>query len=113
MRSQTQLLGSAYRLQRLALERGKPDAERETGYQQRDEVRIEAALKQVQRRYDARVEKAIMTELLRRYRALPADQHIAELDAVFGTDSAAATVTLDRLYASTRDRKRTRLSSSH
>src|SRR3546814_1150981 len=43
-----------------------------------------------------------MTELLRRYRALPADQHIAELDAVFGTDSAAATVTLDRLYASTR-----------
>src|SRR3546814_19493085 len=35
MRSQTQLLGSAYRLQRLALERGKPDAERETGYQQR------------------------------------------------------------------------------
>src|SRR3546814_18549662 len=102
MRSQTQLLGSAYRLQRLALERGKPDAERETGYQQRDEVRIEAALKQVQRRYDARVEKAIMTELLRRYRALPADQHLAQLDAVFGPDSASATVPLHRLYASHR-----------
>ncbi|MDQ2702321.1 MAG: S46 family peptidase [Pseudomonadota bacterium] len=102
MRSQTQLLGSAYRLQRLATERGKPDAERETGYQQRDEVRIEAALKQVQRRYDPRIEKAIMTELLRRYRALPAAQHIAEIDQVFGTDAASATAALDRIYAGTK-----------
>ena len=102
MLSQTQLLGSAYRLQRLAMERGKPDAERENGYQQRDEVRIEAALKQVQRRYDPQVEKAVMAELLRRYRALPADQHIAELDAVFGNDAAAASAALDRIYADTK-----------
>ena len=102
MRSQTQLLGNAYRLQRLAMERGKPDAQRENGYQQRDEVRIEAALKQVQRRYDPQVEKAVMAELLRRYRALPADQHIAELDAVFGNDAAAASAALDRIYADTK-----------
>ena len=102
MRSQTQLLGSAWRLQRLAMERGKPDAQRENGYQQRDEVRIEAALKQVQRRYDARIEKAIMAELLRRYRALPADQHIAELDAVFGSDAAAVSAALERIYAGTK-----------
>ena len=101
MLSQTQLLGSAYRLQRLALERGKPDAQRESGYQQRDEARIEAALKQVQRRYDAKVEKAILAELLRRYRALPAGQRIAELDAVFGADAAAASAALDRIYAAT------------
>jgi hypothetical protein len=102
MRSQTQLLGSAYRLQRLAMERDKPDAQRENGYQQRDEVRIEAALKQVQRRYDARIEKAIMAELLRRYRALPAGQHIAELDAVFGSDAAAVSAALERIYAGTK-----------
>ncbi len=101
MRSQTQLLKSAYQLQRLALERGKPDAQRENGYQQRDEVRIEASLKQVQRRYDARVEKALMAELLRRYRALPADRHVAELDAVFGKDAASATAALDRIYTAT------------
>src|SRR5690606_6957949 len=102
MRSQVQLLGSAYRLQRLALERGKPDAERESGYQQRDEARIEGALKQVQRRYDPEVEKAILTEILRRYRALPADQRIAEIDAVFGTDAESATAALDRIYAGTK-----------
>ena len=102
MRSQVQLLGSAYRLQRLALERGKPDAERESGYQQRDEARIEGALKQVQRRYDPEVEKAILAEILRRYRALPADQRIAEIDAVFGTDADSAAAALDRIYAGTK-----------
>ena len=101
MLSQSQLLRSAYQLQRLALERGKPDAERERGYQQRDEAFIEAALKQVQRRYDPRVEKAILGELLARYRKLPAGQRLAEIDAVFGTDASAASAALDRLYAGT------------
>ena len=39
------LLGSAITLQRLALERGKPDAQRESGYQQRDMALIEGGLK--------------------------------------------------------------------
>jgi hypothetical protein len=101
MRSQTQLLKSAMQLQRLAIERGKPDAQRESGYQQRDEALIEASLKQVQRRYDPAVEKAVLAGLLARYRQLPATQRIAELDAVFGTDAAQATATLDALYAGT------------
>ncbi|MGV8940917.1 MAG: S46 family peptidase [Lysobacter sp.] len=101
MRTQTQLLKSAMQLQRLAVERGKPDAQRESGYQQRDEALIEASLKQVQRRYDPAVEKAVLAELLARYRQLPAAQRIAELDAVFGTDSAQATAALDALYAGT------------
>ncbi|MGH8033015.1 MAG: S46 family peptidase [Luteimonas sp.] len=101
MRSQTQLLRSALQLQRLAIERGKPDAQRESGYQQRDEALIEGALKQVQRRYHANVEKALLAELLSRYRALPADQHLAELDTVFGRDAASATRALDALYAAT------------
>ncbi|MFC7301170.1 S46 family peptidase [Cognatiluteimonas weifangensis] len=102
MRSQTQLLKSAYQLQRLAAERGKPDPQRERGYQQRDEALIEGALKQVQRRYDPMVEKALLAELLRRYRALPANQRIAEVDAVFGRDAAATQAALDTLYAQTR-----------
>jgi hypothetical protein len=102
MFSQTQLLKSAMQLQRLAAERGKPDAQRERGYQQRDEALIEGALKQVQRRYDPAVEKALLTELLARYRKLPATQRIPEVDAVFGADEASAAAAIDRLYAGTK-----------
>lgn len=102
MLSQTQLLRSAVQLQRLAVERGKPDAKRERGYQQRDEALIEGSLKQVQRRYDPAVEKALLSALLARYRALPASQRIREVDAVFGADAASATAAIDRLYAGTK-----------
>lgn len=101
MQSQTQLLRAANTLQRLALERGKPDAQRESGYQQRDENLIEAQLKQVQRRYAAGTEQALLRELLRRYRALPAAQHVAEIDALFGSDEAAAEAALKQLYGAT------------
>ncbi len=102
MRTQTQLLKAAFSLQRLAIERGKPDAQRESGYQQRDEALIEGALKQAQRRYDADVEKALLADLLRRYRALPAAQRIAEVDAVFGQDETQAKAAIDALYAGTK-----------
>jgi len=102
MVSQTQLLRSAMQLQRLAVERGKPDAERERGYQQRDEALLEGSLKQVQRRYAPAVEKAVLSELLARHRKLPASQRIPEVDAVFGTDEASAAAALERLYAGTR-----------
>ncbi|MBB1471422.1 S46 family peptidase [Luteimonas sp. MC1782] len=101
LRSQTQLLKSALQLQRLALERGKPDPERESGYQQRDEALVEAALKQAQRRYDPAVERAILATLLARYHALPADQRIVEVDTVFGGNDAAAAKALDALYTGT------------
>lgn len=102
MRSQTQLLRSALQLQRLAVERGKPDAQRETGYQQRDEALIEGQLRQVQRRYSPEVEQALLAELLRRYHALPADQRLPELDAVFGGNDEAGREALSRLYGQTR-----------
>jgi hypothetical protein len=102
MHSQTQLLKSALQLQRLAVERLKPDPLRERGYQQRDEALIEASLKQAQRRYDPAVEKAVLAELLARYHKLPADQRIAGVDAVFGSDAAQARAALDALYAGTK-----------
>jgi hypothetical protein len=96
------LLGSAVTLQRLALERGKPDAQRETGYQQRDEALIEGGLKQLQRRYDPEVEKATLRFALKRYFALPQAQRVPEFDAVFGSNEADAAQRLDALYAGTR-----------
>ncbi|QIL21221.1 S46 family peptidase [Thermomonas sp. HDW16] len=98
----TGLIGSASTLQRLALERGKPDAQRESGYQQRDEALIEGSLKQLQRRYDPDVEKAVLMYALQRYFALPATQRIAEFDAVFGRNAAEAKTRLDALYAGTK-----------
>ena len=96
------LLGAAINLQRLALERGKPDAQRESGYQQRDEALIEAGQKQLQKRYDPEVEKATLRYALKRYFALPAAQRLAEFDAVFGTNEAEAAKRLEALYAGTR-----------
>jgi len=96
------LLGAAVQLQRLAYERSKPDAEREAGYQQRDEALIEGSLKQLQKRYDPEVEKATLRFALTRYYALPAAQRVPEFDAVFGANAAEAAQRLDALYAGTR-----------
>ncbi|MCE7033266.1 S46 family peptidase [Lysobacter sp. GX 14042] len=97
----TEVFDAALRLQRLALERGKPDARRESGYQLRDEPLIRAGLERVQRRYAEPVEKALLASLVRQYLALPADQHLPEFDRVFGTDPAALDQRIDALYAGT------------
>ena len=99
--AQTQLLKSAVTVQRLAHERAKQDAQRESGYQQRDEVLIAGQLKQVQRRYSPDVEKALLADLLGQYQALPAAQHVPEFDAVFGTTPQQSKNKLDALYAGT------------
>ncbi|WP_064746166.1 S46 family peptidase [Lysobacter antibioticus] len=102
IRSQAQLLGAALTVQRLALERAKPDAERESGYQQRDETLIAGRLKQMQRRYWPAVEKELLRHLLLQYKALPKTLRVAEIDRVFeGEDEAALKRSIDALYAHT------------
>ena len=102
MSSQTQLLRSALLLERLRVESSKPDAQRESGYQQRDHALIEGVLKQVQRRYDPAVEKAILTALLTRYQQLPDDQRDAHYDNLFGRTPVQLAKALDELYANTK-----------
>jgi len=103
IRTQTQLLNTALTVQRLALERGKPDAQRESGYQQRDDALIAGRFKQVQRRYWLPVEKELLLYLLSQYKALPKAARVAEFDQVFaGEDRASLQRTLDALYAGTR-----------
>jgi len=99
--SQSQLLRSALLLERLRIEARKPDAARETGYQARDLALIEGTLRQVQRRYDPAVEKALQRELLGRYQQLPEAQRLAEFDAAFGRTPEALAAALDALYAGT------------
>ncbi len=100
--SQSQLLRSALMLERLRIESAKPDAERESGYQQRDLALIEGTLKQVQRRYAPAVEKALLTDLFTRYQQLPDAQRVPEFDAAFGRTPAVLGKALDALYAGTR-----------
>ena len=99
--SQSQLLRSALVLERLRIEARKPDAARESGYQARDLALIEGTLRQVQRRYDPAVEKALLRELLGRYQQLPDSQRVAEFDAAFGRTPQALAEALDALYAGT------------
>ncbi|HEX7814720.1 MAG TPA: S46 family peptidase [Dyella sp.] len=86
------VFGSALRLVRLSQERAKPDLERDPGYQQRDEVRIEGALKQMERRYDAQVDQRMLTYALARYVTLPASQRLPALDHWLGSANTEAAI---------------------
>ncbi len=101
------LYAAARDLVRLPAERARPDAERQFGYQLRDEPRLEARLQQFDRRYDPQVDRALMQWVLGELIALPAAQRIPELDRwVAGGDGeptpALLAERLDALYAGTR-----------
>ncbi|MCR6497180.1 S46 family peptidase [Thermomonas sp. S9] len=97
----TGVIGVAVNLYRLAIERQKPDAERESGYQQRDLPVIEGGLKQMERRYVPAMDRQLRQYWLDRYVALPADQRVAAVDAwLGGSDKAAAERALARLDGS-------------
>jgi len=94
----TAMLGSATQLYRLSIEREKPNAERESGYQERDLPAIEGALKQLERRYVATMDRQLQEYWLNEYIQLPADQRVAAVDAwLGGNDAAAVKRALDRL----------------
>ncbi len=85
-----ELLKSANTLYRLALESAKPDAERETGYQERDATFIKARLTRLEQSYVATVDQARFVASLRRYAKLPKSMHVTGLDALLPTPEAAA-----------------------
>ena len=94
----TAMLGSATQLYRLSIEREKPNAERESGYQERDLPAIEGGLKQLERRYVAAMDRQLQEYWLNEYIKLPADQRVAAVDAwLGGNDASAVKRALDRL----------------
>ncbi|TWI00947.1 peptidase S46-like protein [Luteimonas cucumeris] len=88
--SNTGVVGTATMLYRLALERAKPDAERESGYQQRDMASIEGSLKQMERRYHPAMDGELQRYWLNEYVALPQAQRVETLDKWLGDDDARA-----------------------
>ena len=98
MFNNTAMVGTASELYRLAIERAKPDAERESRYQQRDLPAIEGGLRQMERRYVASMDRQLQAYWLDQYLKLPAAQRVAAIDAwLGGNDAAAVKRALDRL----------------
>jgi hypothetical protein len=98
MFNNTAMVGSATQLYRLSIEREKPNAERESGYQERDLTGIEGGLKQLERRYVPAMDRQLQEYWLGEYLKLPADQRVAAVDAWLGGNNAAAVKrALDRL----------------
>jgi hypothetical protein len=87
-------------LARRAAEAVKPDVEREPGYMERDLPRLRDQLGRDQQRYVEAVDKALFASWVRRVLALPADQRLKPVDAVFGGLEATATQKrIDELYS--------------
>jgi len=79
-----QMMSSAARLHRLAVEKQKDDMDRERGYQERDMKGFEESMKRIDRRFDAKVETAMVFNMLNRYAQLPKAQRVPAIDAFFG-----------------------------
>lgn len=94
--SRAQLLTAARNLYRWSQERQKPDAQRESGYQDRDRLTTEQRLTQIERRYVPKVDRALFEQALTEYRKAPADKR----DAAF--EAKLAEIGMDRLYAETK-----------
>ncbi len=100
------LSSTAARLYRLALEKQKPDAEREPGYQERDMTRFEEGLKRFNRRWDADVAKELYKYFVGQYATLPMDQRVKSFDSAMGVgenfDEAAFAKTINTMFANTK-----------
>ena len=64
----TGVLGAAMQLYRTSIERDKPDAQREAGYQQRDLPSLEGAMRQMERRYQPQMDRELHRLLAARVR---------------------------------------------
>lgn len=82
------LLKSARTIYRLSLERQKADAERESGFQQRDLAFIKARLARLEQSYVNQVDQARFAAGLKRYARLAAKSHPQGLDALLPAPAA-------------------------
>ena len=95
-------VGAAVTLYRLSIERARPDAQREAGYQQRDLPTIEGALRQMERRYVPAMDAQLQSYWLGRYVALPRAQRVPAVDKwLGGSDAAAVQAAVEKLGGTT------------
>ena len=101
--SSPRLLGVARTAYRLANESAKPNAERKSGFQERDLPRLKASFAGLDKTYDEKVDKALVLNSLAKYAAQPIAQRNASFDAAMGIrdgiSQADLKVMLDKMYA--------------
>ncbi len=101
------MLTAARSAYRLAVEREKPDAEREPGYQERDVRDIRNKLLRIERTFDPRVDRAFWRRFVINYAGIPVSQHVRAFDEWFGIqgntiDEAKLDARLEEMYAGTK-----------
>ena len=108
--SSSSYLGAGQTLYRLSVQRAKPDASRDAGFQERDWNRIRESQDRLQRTIDPTVDRALLKWALGQAAALPAGHRLEALDKAAGlaagmdkasADKAIETF-LDGLYAGTK-----------
>ncbi len=82
------LLNAANRLYRLATEKQKPDAKRESGYQERDMKLFEASLKRINRSFEQSVDKTLWLQDIQAYQGQ--SHKVAVLDELLTYDNHAS-----------------------
>lgn len=99
------LLPAALTIVRWSQQSGKPDVERDLGYQARDERTIRMRLATMQKNLDVPTDRAVLTYFLKRAAALPAGQRLASLDAALAatgkTGDSAIAALLDETLGKT------------
>jgi len=106
MSRSSSLLSAALTIQRWAEERARPDAEREPGYQLRDEANARQRLALLDRSFEPTADRMLLEDFIRRVATLPADQRLAAVDTALAatgkTGDAAVAALATELFAGTR-----------
>ncbi|MEW6373028.1 MAG: S46 family peptidase [Pseudomonadota bacterium] len=101
--AQPRFLSSARTLYRLANERTKPDAQRKSGYQERDMARLTSVITGQDRTYDEKVDKALVMNFLTKYLAQPAAEQDKSFNDALGLRAGMSQdelkAALDKAYA--------------
>ncbi|HBZ07213.1 MAG TPA: dipeptidyl-peptidase 7 [Massilia sp.] len=101
--AQPRFLSSARSLYRLANERTKPDAQRKSGYQERDMARLTSVITGQDRTYDEKVDKALVMNFLAKYLAQPVDEQDKAFNDALGLRAGMSQdelkAALDKAYA--------------
>lgn len=93
------MLPVAQRLYRLAIEKQKPDAKRERGYQERDMTRFTQGVKRLSKRFDPTVDSALVSHFMSYYIALPKTERLAAFDEFFAIDDTTKIAQIEQRLA--------------
>lgn len=99
------VLGAAMTLYKNAVEKEKPDLERDFGFQDRDAERLQQQMMRLDRRFDKQVDKAEWLAFLNMYFARPESERVAAFDSALnnrGPQFLSLSDRLDEFYRNSR-----------